>query len=518
MATIIDLGQKVKTKYPGAYDDLDNAELGMRIKEKYPGSYSDFEEVPPVKSPIVTTQALGTKETKPTDFSVVETLKNIPRSGVEFVGGIAKAVTSPVETAKALGSVALGAAEKLVPGRQEAEKSFDALATLFKQRYGSVESLKKTVQEDPVGFLADVSTLAGGAGAVVSKAGQIAKLPAVAKAGAEALRVGKAVEPISAITKVAKPVVVPVVRGVAKKLEPFAERLVSSSLKLTPTAVRKIQKANVAGKPPEKWLLERGISGSPEVIVEKLDSIRSSSKEALDTGLAGISDKFRFTRVNEALGVLKSTFEGTPGNEDILSRLNQFRARKVYTLSEMNEVKWIIDKELNIFARSGEIKSGAVARGLRNIRGDIQGFIENNAAKSGFKEVKALNKETQVAKEIGDAINATEARRGANRVLSLTDLITGVVTGAVIDPLIAAEVVVAKKIMESPSFKTNIAKQIRNLSADDFYSVVKVVEGDDIPTPRFNMIMRKVMNAAKEETVRVSAFQAGRAQEVVNQE
>lgn len=42
--TIKDLGQKVKAKYPGSYDDIDDVELGRRIKTKFPGSYDDFSD------------------------------------------------------------------------------------------------------------------------------------------------------------------------------------------------------------------------------------------------------------------------------------------------------------------------------------------------------------------------------------------------------------------------------------------------------------------------------------------
>lgn len=44
MPTIIDLGKKVKAKYPGTYDDLSDMELGKRVKAKYP-EYADFTDV-----------------------------------------------------------------------------------------------------------------------------------------------------------------------------------------------------------------------------------------------------------------------------------------------------------------------------------------------------------------------------------------------------------------------------------------------------------------------------------------
>jgi hypothetical protein len=44
MPTIVDLGQKIKAKYPGQYDDMNDADVGRRIKAKFPGSYDDFSD------------------------------------------------------------------------------------------------------------------------------------------------------------------------------------------------------------------------------------------------------------------------------------------------------------------------------------------------------------------------------------------------------------------------------------------------------------------------------------------
>lgn len=48
MPTVSELGQRVKLKYPGSYDDLPDDELGRRIKAKYPGSYDDFADSAPI--------------------------------------------------------------------------------------------------------------------------------------------------------------------------------------------------------------------------------------------------------------------------------------------------------------------------------------------------------------------------------------------------------------------------------------------------------------------------------------
>src|SRR5260370_30424547 len=45
MATIEELGRKVKAKFPGQYDDLGDVELGQRVKAKYPREYGDFTDI-----------------------------------------------------------------------------------------------------------------------------------------------------------------------------------------------------------------------------------------------------------------------------------------------------------------------------------------------------------------------------------------------------------------------------------------------------------------------------------------
>jgi hypothetical protein len=42
MPTLEDLGQAVKTKYVGQYDDLPDAEVGRRVQAKFPGAYDDY--------------------------------------------------------------------------------------------------------------------------------------------------------------------------------------------------------------------------------------------------------------------------------------------------------------------------------------------------------------------------------------------------------------------------------------------------------------------------------------------
>jgi len=42
MATLNDLGKKMKAKYPGQYKGLSDLEVGRRVRAKYPDAYTDF--------------------------------------------------------------------------------------------------------------------------------------------------------------------------------------------------------------------------------------------------------------------------------------------------------------------------------------------------------------------------------------------------------------------------------------------------------------------------------------------
>jgi hypothetical protein len=53
VADIVELGKRVRAKYPGQYDDLSDIELGRRVKAKFPQEYADFADVaaPPQAQP-----------------------------------------------------------------------------------------------------------------------------------------------------------------------------------------------------------------------------------------------------------------------------------------------------------------------------------------------------------------------------------------------------------------------------------------------------------------------------------
>lgn len=113
---------------------------------------------------------------------VTGAVANLPKSFANLVGGLYQAVTSPLQTGKAVLDVGAGALQNILPeslvkaiGEDKPSREVaNQVGQMYVERYGGVENAKRTIANDPAGFMADVSTLLAGAGTVVPAAGKIA--------------------------------------------------------------------------------------------------------------------------------------------------------------------------------------------------------------------------------------------------------------------------------------------------------------------------------------------------------
>lgn len=181
---------------------------------------------------------LGAPPTVERDYSVnppspIEFGENVLRSGGRLVGDIWQMGTHPIETGKAIGSLAVGAVSKMSPtlgpppgeggpefmsfmedASAEAEAPFNAVVEHMKKRYGSIEAASRTAYEDPMGFAADLSVVLSAGGAALrapsaairagglSKSGQIARVgTGLARAGETLRGAGVLMDPIQLATK-----------------------------------------------------------------------------------------------------------------------------------------------------------------------------------------------------------------------------------------------------------------------------------------------------------------------------
>lgn len=127
MPTVEDLGRKVKAKYPGAYDDLPDADVGVRVKGKYPGAYDDFTDIQKqsptagpldsiAKAPVVAMDTLrgAGKGALQSLSGVASVMSRVP--GLGYMKPPPNLDTEARTPGEAVGKTVEQAAEFLIPG------------------------------------------------------------------------------------------------------------------------------------------------------------------------------------------------------------------------------------------------------------------------------------------------------------------------------------------------------------------------------------------------------------------
>jgi hypothetical protein len=120
-------------------------------------------------------------------------LKSLPGSAFGVAKDIAGAMVSPVQTMHGLGEALTGAVNLATPegvpdltyyghrpgAGTTGEEQARAVGEMYKEQYGGLENIKRTLAEDPAVPLMDLATVLSGGGALASKApglaGQIAR-------------------------------------------------------------------------------------------------------------------------------------------------------------------------------------------------------------------------------------------------------------------------------------------------------------------------------------------------------
>lgn len=195
-------------------------------------------------------------------------MRNLPRSAQQFYGGVIEAVTSPVQTAQNLADLAAGGlragARRVLPAgvfeaidrldnpetTQRISELASAVGGEYARNYGSQQGVIDKMSEDPMGFLADMSTLLGGGAMAAGRAG------ATGTAGAlrTAERVTNPLTPIIAPIELAGRRAVPaVVDRVSRALDPEATAYMEAAAGRAPQileALRSPQAEIVPGSRP----------------------------------------------------------------------------------------------------------------------------------------------------------------------------------------------------------------------------------------------------------------------------
>ena len=222
-------------------------------------SWQDAPKVTPTKQQTPKSSSWKTAPKVKAERSLIDTaaeaVQNIPSSGLNFLKSMVSAVETPEALVKTVGSaldLGAGALNRAVPAQvrdfinrfdtdpastKRAVQTAQQVGGVYRQRYGSVEALKRTIATDPVGAAADLSTiLSGGAG--------VARL-----GGKTTARVSNAMTRAAAATNPVNALAVPA-------------RVIPKALKRAPAAVQQII------SPKQSAYLEAAEGRAPELIAQ----------------------------------------------------------------------------------------------------------------------------------------------------------------------------------------------------------------------------------------------------------
>lgn len=260
-----------------------------------------------------------------------------------------------------------------------------------------------------------------------------------------------------------------------EKLWTLWEKIYAKTIKFNPSQIKKIMKPTIAWESPERWILDRKITGNLSEVQTKLDDIAEKSYKALNDKVAWVEWQFKSEAWDSILTALKKKVAWVEWLEDVATNIDDMLAKwkQWYSLKDMFSIKRLLDKRIKLYSSSGDPVAQETVEWLRNLREKLWKNIDDISAGAWLDDIRSLSKEIQVSTEISNALENTIAREAKNRAMSLTDLLVwGTLAWWVYawtnDPRDVIKVVwgalITKKILENPSVRTKIAVALDKLA------------------------------------------------------
>ena len=426
----------------------------------------------------------------------LEALKNIPRSSIELAKNIWSAVSSPFDTIEALKGIALGGVAKLIPGDQQGlvlpgsitpvdEQGAEQMAKFFIDRFGGDEALRRTISEDPIGFLLDLSAVAGGVGGIakvagLAKTGQIVSKAApfidpLTAAGKGVGAVISAKTPVNSIIKTA--LQFPKKAGL-QRVDQLADEFIKGGFHLNRKSLMQLDSKikNVQGK--IKQIVSKKTAQGIEIETSKIaNAIDDLIKEADKSGLGGVD---------------------LPLNIKQLTRLkdNFIKANKqLLTPDEVQQLKVGLNKAFkpDLGNRFSMIK----AKANDKLRSAAMKELEDL-----HPQLKELNADQGVMIELRKAIESQLLSLEKSPTVPVRGLIAGGVAGT------------------SAALVTGAGTAGQALVGGATFAIVSLVVGKILTSPKIQISIAralakansKLAKAGKLNLITQPAFQAGRIQ------
>lgn len=281
-------------------------------------------------------------------------------------------------------------------------------------------------------------------------------------------------------------------RDVTPTMENIVNHQVSRALDLTQGDIKNINRAT--GHEVGQFIAEKNLIGANKAAtVSKIETFFKQNYDAVRTQIGRVAKIYKqdaVPRYTEALVELKKQVGKVPGLQQSNAEVTALLKKKNVTLADIQRVKELMDDHFSLYKVTGHVREGIAKEGLANIRKDLKVFIEREVKQNAGSDIRELNNNVATTRSILDAV-ADRSTRGLSRThLTLSDL--SLFTGGSIagTPLFGAALVIAKKILQSPSVRLRIAQYLDSLSDAQTAAVAEALQTGKVP-PELDQIIKK---------------------------
>ena len=396
----------------------------------------------------------------PVDFDAEKMVREIPGSALQLMKDMSFPIRHPIQTVKGMTSIVRGGVDKLQSEEGDLptqnEQAFDAMGEYYGDRFGSVDALKNTAMNDPVGILSDISGIATlGTSSLPKITGRAGKIVETLN------KTAKAVDPMNLAANAVR---LPLGKLIPKDLP---VKQMNSAVKWNTTTPMKIRNSLAQS------MLEEGIQPTLEgmrkawkVIDDMQEGLTKLIEESTNSGVTIPREKvFKYIRDAKK----KAAEGGNPANE--LKQIDKFvddlettwfeYDLPDFTPTKIQRFKQDLyelvgdDKWARTTARGTDAARMATARSARQIIEDL------------VPEARAMNRREGKMIALTDALEQKAARiENTNNIPLGAPINVGVGTyfGNLLGmPEAGAAVGAGVSLMDLPKNKARLAQQMYNL-------------------------------------------------------
>lgn len=302
----------------------------------------------------------------------------------------------------------------------------EAAGQMYKDRYGGIENIKKSIYEDPAGVALDASMVLGGAGAGLKGVGVLTKSSRLAKAGQIASRVGRAIDPVSMTGKGIAKVTNPITSRIKPLLSGIGDDLAVRAMQPSKSQLTTFEEST--GIPFKEYIKSEGITGDASSALKQIQSKIKKSQKAYNskvrTGKTINPSEYANSLRQQAIDILES--DRSPAARSVAESLWK-EAESQERMGSMSDVVLTNTKSSQFNKVPGGVMNDPIAANFNKATGTAGiKTLEKIAPGSS-----AIGQKLQKARAFEDIVkNQANLSKGTQLFNTVKPAFAGFVTGA----------------------------------------------------------------------------------------